>query len=667
MTKEGPGLGTWWAASGVTERLLLVTVAAMLLAGLGGLGLYREVARRQAEAALQERMTEHLAQAQLVLDAALAAAPADGRAAAIAAALERLAQQPDLARIRAELPGAPANPVWQRQRGTLRGDEVTRRLAFDGGGSAVGILHFDYSRARTEHEVLDRLQAAATLVATMLVAAAGALAFASRRLARPLEQERDRLTSVVESVSDLVGISGPDMRITYFNRAGRALLGLGERPVGPLRIPDIHPPWACRLIVEQGIPAAQRDGSWTGETAVLAHGGGELPMSQVITCHRGSDGQVAYLSTIMRDVSERQRAEQALRLSEGRLTHAVRASNIGIFDHDHLSDIVYWSPEQRRIYQWTPDEEVTIAKIVAATLPEEGGRLGAAIAHAHDPEGDGIFDIEYRIRRRDGAVRWLQGRSQTFFAGEGAARRPVRTVGGVVDITERREAEEALRRSDANYRTLFETMSQGVVFQARDGRTTDANPAAQGILGLTLDQLQGRTPMDPRWRAIRSDGSDWPGDEHPSMVALRTGAPVRDAVMGIVRPDEPAHRWILVSAIPRMRPGETEPCEVFTTFSDITERERAAEQIRRLNAGLEQRVQERTAQLEATVREIESFSYSVSHDLRAPLRGIDGFSQALLEEYDDQLDDTARGYLQRVRVNTERMGRLIDDLLKLRA
>jgi signal transduction histidine kinase len=98
---------------------------------------------------------------------------------------------------------------------------------------------------------------------------------------------------------------------------------------------------------------------------------------------------------------------------------------------------------------------------------------------------------------------------------------------------------------------------------------------------------------------------------------------------------------------------------------EITRRKKAEEDVRKLNTDLEQHVRDRTVLLEAANKELEAFSYSVSHDLRAPLRGIDGFSQALLEDYQDILDDTAKSYLDRVRKATQHMGRLIDDMLKL--
>ena len=122
-------------------------------------------------------------------------------------------------------------------------------------------------------------------------------------------------------------------------------------------------------------------------------------------------------------------------------------------------------------------------------------------------------------------------------------------------------------------------------------------------------------------------------------------------------------RHIEVSIVPESTDaGITGVCAL---LSDITERQRAEEEIVRLNTELEQRVVARTADLSAANRELESFAYSISHDLRAPLRGIDGFSQLLLDEYRDRLDEQGRGYLDRVRRAAQRMGTLIDDILEL--
>jgi diguanylate cyclase (GGDEF)-like protein/PAS domain S-box-containing protein len=141
-------------------------------------------------------------------------------------------------------------------------------------------------------------------------------------------------------------------------------------------------------------------------------------------------------------------------------------------------------------------------------------------------------------------------------------------------------AEQKLRQSEAQYRTLFETMAQGVVYHAADGKIVSVNPAAERILGLSQDQLLGLTSQAPHWRAIHPDGSDFPGEEHPGTVALRTGKEVRNVIMGIYNPQKEDYVWISVNARPLFAAGRQEPDQVFTTFEDITAIQKAEAQSR---------------------------------------------------------------------------------------
>jgi PAS domain S-box-containing protein len=142
------------------------------------------------------------------------------------------------------------------------------------------------------------------------------------------------------------------------------------------------------------------------------------------------------------------------------------------------------------------------------------------------------------------------------------------------------------RKTGETSSTLFDTISQGVIYQDADGRITAANQSVERILGLTLDQMMGRTLMAPQWRAIREDGSDFPGNEHPAMVALRTGKQVNDVMMGVFHPKENEYRWILVSAIPEFDRGNGRPTRVLVTFTDVTERTRAERSLKERDAQL---------------------------------------------------------------------------------
>lgn len=131
---------------------------------------------------------------------------------------------------------------------------------------------------------------------------------------------------------------------------------------------------------------------------------------------------------------------------------------------------------------------------------------------------------------------------------------------------------QLLRESEEKYRRLFETMALGVVYQDINGKIISANPAAEEILGLTFDQMVGRTSTDPRWKSIHEDGSEFLGEDHPAMVALKTGKKIKNVVMGVFDPEKERTRWINITATPQYRKNVTKPYQVYTTFEDITKR-----------------------------------------------------------------------------------------------
>ncbi|MFO0586917.1 MAG: PAS domain-containing sensor histidine kinase [Polyangiaceae bacterium] len=130
-------------------------------------------------------------------------------------------------------------------------------------------------------------------------------------------------------------------------------------------------------------------------------------------------------------------------------------------------------------------------------------------------------------------------------------------------------------------RAVFMAMAEGVVLQAPSGEITSCNPAAERILGLSADQMRGRTSMDPRWRAIRKDGSPFAGEDHPGMVTLRTGEPVVGVIMGVHRPDGTL-TWISITSAPLRHSPTEPPYAVVATFTDVTALEESRREVERV-------------------------------------------------------------------------------------
>ena len=270
--------------------------------------------------------------------------------------------------------------------------------------------------------------------------------------------------------------------------------------------------------------------------------------------------------------------------------------------------------------------------------------------HRRAQAGEVLRAEEDRFVRQDGSVQWLRWEVRPWHGAGGA-------IGGIVifteDITQRVEAAEALRESEDRYRTLFRNFHTVILLvDPASGAIVDANPAAaafygwseHALRGLRVDDLAGRDPAAQT--ALLQRARDGRQDRFRLQHRLADGG-LRDVEI-LTGPIQLQSRPLLCAIV-----------------RDVTEATRLEAEILAMNASLEERVAKRTAELQSANAELESFGYAVSHDLRAPLRAMNGFSTALLEELGPRLQGEERGWLDQIVQGSTRMAGLIDGLLQL--
>jgi len=229
-------------------------------------------------------------------------------------------------------------------------------------------------------------------------------------------------------------------------------------------------------------------------------------------------------------------------------------------------------------------------------------------------------------------------------------------------VAERTRAEQALQVQTRILQSVLDSMEEGLIAADENGKFTLWNPAAEKILGRAAADL----PI-PEWAEhygtfMPDQLTPFPTDQLPLVRAIRGES--CDVEMFVRNPKLGEGACIEISGRP-LRDERGAVHGGVVAFRDVTETKASAQEIRKLHEELEVRVIQRTAQLQAANQELESFTYSVSHDLRAPLRHISGFSKILVEEFGASLAPEARRYLQRIQEATSRMGVLVDDLLNL--
>jgi PAS domain S-box-containing protein len=361
------------------------------------------------------------------------------------------------------------------------------------------------------------------------------------------------------------------------------------------------------------------------------------------------DREVALLGEAANDISfalENLDREAARRQAEATLRHerdfsaAVLNSLPGIlYLHDESGKFLRWNENFERVTGYSAAQIATMSPLDFV----RGYEKELTAERIREVFEKGESDIEAGLVSKDGRV------TPYYFTGMAAILDGQRCLVGVgIDIAARKRAEAALRQSEARYRTLFEWAPDGILVGDPSGTYVDANASVCKMLGYRREELIGLTGAD---------------------IVVADEVPHLASALEVIKSRALYHgEWLFrrkdATVFPVEVMGTTMPDgNILAMVRDVTERREAEDELQRLHAELERRVIERTAQLQAANKELEAFSYSVSHDLRAPLRAVNGFAGMVLDEYGGQVPDDARRYLERIRDRARGMGELIDDLL----
>ncbi|MBC7905240.1 MAG: PAS domain S-box protein [Rhodospirillaceae bacterium] len=256
--------------------------------------------------------------------------------------------------------------------------------------------------------------------------------------------------------------------------------------------------------------------------------------------------------------------------------------------------------------------------------------------------GQPFDDVILGVKTSDRDTHWLNINTRPLLGADG---KPYAAILTVTDITAERAAERALKESEERYRTVVESLVEGIVVQDDGGAIIASNPAAERILGLGADELAGRHSTDPRWHAIHADGSAFPGDIHPAMVTLRTGERQEGVIMGLRKADDSV-TWVEINTAPLWGAEADRPVAVVASILEITNRKEFEDELSRSNS------------------ELEQFAYAVSHDLREPLRMIAAYMQLLQRRLGADLSTEAEEFIGFAVDGAKRMDRMLVALLE---
>ena len=535
------------------------------------------------------------------------------------------------------------------------------------------------TRARRENDQRQRAEAALQRSETIYrqaIMAAGAVPYYRNH-------RMNTYTFMGEGILSMTGYSASEMTPALWDSLEQegfprgALAHLSYAEADRLTEEDSSLLWECDYRIRT------RDGQtrWVADTSVKG---------------LDANGERVGVIGILQDITERKQAEEALRAREElyRLISTISADYIFStqLEADGQLHLKWVGGGFETITGYTFDEYVARGGWLAALHPDDREADARDIAALYANQK---VITEVRTFHKNGDVRWVRVYAHPLWDAERSLLTGI--YGAVQDITERKQAEERTQSTVKGLRAVVEAADELLRAPELDTFYRRAVELGREKLGLercglflidetqtyllgtygtdahgqTIDEHGAREPLALRVALFQSDGKPWnvvsgewgywEGDQHREFGG---GWVVGTAIRSVRGPIGLMYNDAALTGAPVNDVLQETVAVYCSVVGNILERKQAEEAVRQLNTELERRVAERTAQLEAANQELEAFSYSVSHDLRAPLRGIDGFSRILLQDYAPHLDADGQRHLQRVRDGAQRMGQLIDDLLE---
>ncbi len=383
---------------------------------------------------------------------------------------------------------------------------------------------------------------------------------------------------------------------------------------------------------------------WRGEIKNKTKDGSYYWLETVIVPFYNADGIPYRYISIHTNITERKKTDDTLAASEIRFRALIENSTEGIALTDEHSNIIYRSPGSVKITGIRPTQNT-----IGHSHPEDFETIRAKFAETLLHPGKPI-SFQGRFEHADGHYIWMEGTLTNMLLVNGINA----IVSNHRDISKRKMAEERLIQSEILYRNLFENLLTGFVYCKgifESGQMVDfifLNVNEEYELQTGFKNVTGKHLSTVLPNLFSSD---------PEYARVLTRVALKGKSERFERFVERLNKWFTVSLY--------SPSNGYfvALIDNITEQKAAEQKVNRINDELEERINRRTEELRKKNEEMEAFSYSVSHDLRAPLRGIIGFTTILEEEYSSKLDDEARRLTGIIKNNTQKMGTLIDGLL----